>query len=152
MQAPLLKTDPKNHPQFVLFQDQELATRLMSDAAAFIPKVYETRIVQPISDADMTRIIEEFSHEGVAQAVPRYFRDYFSSSPNVEERGALFSAMTCPVLLLQADSDPAQPLWYFDGGTDLFPDARLQLIEGSGHFSELEQPEAVAQAIRDFLR
>lgn len=152
MQAPLLKTDPKNHPQFVLFQDQERAAMMMGNAGAFVPMVYETRIVQPIPETDMARIIEEFGREGVAQAVPRYFRDYFGSSPNVEARQALFAAMTCPVLLLQADSDPAQPLWYFEGGTELFPDATLQLVEESGHFSELEQPEAVTQAIRDFIR
>ena len=53
---------------------------------------------------------------------------------------------------LQADKDPAQPLWYFDGATDVFPDAALQLVKDSGHFSELEQPEQVTQAIRDFLQ
>jgi pimeloyl-ACP methyl ester carboxylesterase len=100
----------------------------------------------------MARIIEEFSRDGVAEAVPRYFRDFFAALPGTEARQALFAAMDFPVLLLQADSDPAQPLWYFDGGTDLFPNAVLQLVEDSGHFSELEQPEAVTQAIRDFLQ
>jgi len=55
------------------------------------------------------------------------------------------------VLLLQADSDPNQPAWYFDGATDIFPNAELQWIENSGHFSELEQPEAVTEAIREFI-
>jgi pimeloyl-ACP methyl ester carboxylesterase len=152
MQAPLLKTDPKNHPQFVLFQNQELASRLMSYAEAFVTGVYGSRTVQPIQEEDMARIVEEFSRDGVAEAVPRYFRDFFASPPGSEERQSLFSAMDLPVLLLQADSDPAQPLWYFEGGTDLFPDAVLQIVEDSGHFSELEQPEAVTQAIRDFLQ
>jgi len=152
MQAPLLKTDPKNHPQFVLFQDQEFAARLLGDAEAFVPNVYGPRTVQPIREEDMARIIEEFSRDGVAEAVPRYFRDFFAALPGNEARQALFAAMDFPVLLLQADSDPAQPLWYFDGGTDLFPNAVLQLVEDSGHFSELEQPEAVTQAIRDFLQ
>jgi len=152
MQAGLLKIDPKNHPQFALFKDQDLASRLMSDAAVFVPNVYGARTVQPIREEDMARIIEEFSRDGVAEAVPRYFRDFFASPTAGEERQALFTAMDFPVLLLQADSDPAQPLWYFDGGTDLFPDAVLQIVEGSGHFSELEQPEAVTEAIRDFLQ
>ncbi|MDI6857407.1 MAG: alpha/beta fold hydrolase [Dehalococcoidia bacterium] len=151
MQAPLLKTDPKNHPQFVLFQDQALAARLMDDAEAFVRTVYEGRTVQPVAEEDMTRIIEEFSREGVAEAVPRYFRDFFSGGVNAEEREALFAAMDFPVLLLQADSDPAQPLWYFDGGTELFPDAELRVVRDCGHFSELEQPKGVTEAIRAFF-
>lgn len=152
MQAGLLKIDPKNHPQFALFRDQDLASRLMRDADVFVPNVYGARTVQPIREEDMARIIEEFGRDGVAEAVPRYFRDFFASPTASEGRQALFAAMDFPVLLLQADGDPAQPLWYFDGGTDLFPDAVFQIVEGSGHFSELEQPEAVTETIRDFLQ
>lgn len=149
MQAPLLQIDPANHPQFALFQNQELATQMMSNAEQFVRFVYDSRTVQPIPEEDMTRIIEEFSREGVAEAVPRYFRDFGEGIS--EERAALYAAMDFPILLLQADSDPAQPLWYFEGATDLFSNAKLQWIEVSGHFSELEQPEAVTEAIRDFL-
>jgi pimeloyl-ACP methyl ester carboxylesterase len=152
MEAPLLKVDPANHPQFALFVDQELASNLMSDAERFVRGVYAGRTVQPVSEEDLTRIIEEFGRPGVAEAVPRYFRDYFGSPAASEGRADLFAAMDFPVLLLQADSDPAQPLWYFDGATELFSDARLQIVKDSGHFSELEQPEQVTQAIRDFLQ
>jgi len=152
MEAPLLKADPKNHPQFTLFVDQDLAKRLLGDADRFVRGVYARRTVQPIPEEDLTRIVEEFSREGVAEAVPRYFRDFFGSPSASEGRDKLFAAMDFPVLLLQADRDPAQPLWYFDGGTDLFPNATLQLVKDSGHFSELEQPEAVSQAIRGFLQ
>ena len=150
MQAPVLEIDPANHLQFAIFRNQELATQIMSNAEQFVRHVYNSRTVQPIREEDLTRIIEEFSREGVAEAVPRYFRDF--GEVMSEERAALYAAMDFPVLLLQADSDPAQPLWYFDGATDLFPNAELQWIEDSGHFSELEQPEAVTKAIRDFIR
>jgi pimeloyl-ACP methyl ester carboxylesterase len=156
MEAPLLKADPNNHPQFALFVDQDFATRLFSNADKFVRGVYASRTVQPVPEEDIARIIEEFSRDGVAEAVPRYFRDSFgpsaSGSSALADRADLFSAMDFPVLLLQADKDPAQPLWYFDGGTDLFSDARLQIVQDSGHFSELEQPEQVTQAIRDFLQ
>ena len=152
MQAPLLKADPNNHPQFALFVDQDFARKLLSEADRFVRGVYASRTVQKVPEEDITRIIEEFSREGVAEAVPRYFRDFFGSPSASEGRPALFPAMDFPVLLLQADRDPAQPLWYFDGGTDLFPNATLQLVKDSGHFSELEQPQAVSLAIRDFLQ
>ncbi len=68
------------------------------------------------------------------------------------ERAALFAAMDLPVLLLQADSDPAQPPSYYEGATDAFPDAELQWVGESGHFTELEQPDQVTEAIREFLQ
>lgn len=149
MQAPVLKIDPANHPQFVLLRNQELATSIMSDAETFINTVYEPRTIQEISDEDMEGIILEFSRPGVAEAVPRYFRDFALESE--EARRERFGKMSFPVLVLQAEKDPAQPLWYFDGIETVFPDVRLQVVKDSGHFTELERPDDVSKAILDFL-
>jgi pimeloyl-ACP methyl ester carboxylesterase len=150
MQAPVHKSDPSNHPQLVILRDQEFATRLFSNTDAFVRQVYDERTVQPIPEEDMLRIIEEFGRPGVAEAVPRYFRD--TSTEVLLARLQLYSQMSFPVLLLQGEKDPAQPQWYFEGATDQFPDAELQWIRDAGHFTELEQPEQVTKAIRDFLR
>jgi pimeloyl-ACP methyl ester carboxylesterase len=150
MQAPVHKSDPQNHPQFVILRDQEFATRLFSDAETFVRQVYGERTVQPIPEHDIQRIIEEFARPGVAQAVPRYFRD--TSAETLLDRQQLYSRMDFPVLLLQGENDPAQPQWYFEGAADQFPEAELQWIRDAGHFTELEQPEQVTKAIRDFLR
>jgi pimeloyl-ACP methyl ester carboxylesterase len=150
MQAPVHKSDPQNHPQFVILRDQEFATKLFSDAETFVRQVYGERTVQPIPEHDIQRIIEEFARPGVAQAVPRYFRD--TSAETLLDRQQLYSRMDFPVLLLQGENDPAQPQWYFEGAADQFPEAELQWIRDAGHFTELEQPEQVTKAIRDFLR
>lgn len=150
MQAPVHKSDPQNHPQFVILRDQEFATKLFSDAETFVRQVYGERTVQPIPEQDIQRIIEEFARPGVAQAVPRYFRD--TSAETLLDRQQLYSRMDFPVLLLQGENDPAQPQWYFEGAADQFPEAELQWIRDAGHFTELEQPEQVTKAIRDFLR
>jgi pimeloyl-ACP methyl ester carboxylesterase len=153
MEAPVLRADPANHPQFVLFRNQELAAQVMGNTEQFVRNVYGSRTVQPIPEEDMLRIIEEFGRPGVAEAVPRYFRDFGDFGEALrQERAALFAAMDFPVLLLQADSDPAQPPSYFEGATDAFPNAELQWVESSGHFTELEQPEQVTKAIRDLLQ
>ena len=150
MQAPVHKSDPQNHPQFVILRDQEFATSLFSNAETFVRQVYGERTVQPIPEQDMQRIIEEFARPGVAQAVPRYFRD--TGADTLLGRQQLYSRMNFPVLLLQGESDPAQPQWYFEGAASQFPDAELQWVEDAGHFTELEQPKRVTQAIRDFLQ
>lgn len=149
MQAPVLKIDPTKHPQFELFRNQDLATSIMSQTRIFITQVYESRTVQKISDEDMEGIISEFSRPGVAEAVPRYFRDFVLESEEV--RLERFVKMTFPVLALQGEKDPAQPLWYFEGIESVFPDVKLQIVEDAGHFTELEKPEEVSKAILDFL-
>jgi pimeloyl-ACP methyl ester carboxylesterase len=149
MEAPVLKIAPANHPQFELFKNQDLARSIMSEARTFITKVYEPRTVQKISDEDMEGIIFEFSRPGVVEAVPRYFRDFNLDSEEV--RRERFGKMTFPVLVLQGEKDPAQPLWYFEGIEEIFPDVKFQTIKDAGHFTELEKPEEVSKAILDFL-
>ncbi|MGB6896621.1 MAG: alpha/beta fold hydrolase [Dehalococcoidia bacterium] len=150
MQAPVHKSDPRNHPQFVVLRNQAVAIRLFSDTEAFVRQVYGERTVQPIAEEDMLRIIEEFGRPGVAEAVPRYFRD--TSAEMLLARQQLYSQMSFPVLLLQGEKDPAQPQWYFEGAVTQFADAELQWVTNAGHFTELEQPEQVTEAIRDFLQ
>jgi pimeloyl-ACP methyl ester carboxylesterase len=149
MQAPVLKIDPRKHPQFELFRNQDLATSIMSQARIFITQVYDSRTVQRISDEDMEGVIFEFSRPGVAEAVPRYFRDFTLDSEEI--RLERFGKMSFPVLVLQGEKDPAQPLWYFEGIESVFPDVKLQIVEDAGHFTELEKPEEVSEAILDFL-
>jgi pimeloyl-ACP methyl ester carboxylesterase len=149
MEAPVLKIESANHPQFELFKNQDLARSIMSEARAFIIRVYEPRTVQKISDEDMEGIIFEFSRPRVAEAVPRYFRDFTLDSEDV--RLERFKKLTFPVLVLQGEKDPAQPLWYFEGIEEVFPDVEFQVIEDAGHFTELEKPDEVSKAILDFL-
>jgi len=149
MEAPVLKIDPTKHPQFELFKNQDFATGMMSQARTFITMVYESRTVQKISAEDMEGIIFEFNRPGVAEAVPRYFRDFTLEDENV--RLEWFRKMTFPVLVLQGEKDPAQPLWYYEGIEEVFPDVEFQIIKDSGHFTELEKPEEVSKAILDFL-
>jgi len=155
MEAPLLIQRSDDRPQFRTLKDQEVARRLMSNAETFVRRPYSNLTKQPIPEEDIKRAIKEFSYPGIAEAVPRYFRDIdlisWFEGEGLRERMSLYAAMDFPVLLLQADSDPNQPQYYFEGATEAFPRAKLQWVANSGHFTELEQPEAVTKAIREFL-
>jgi pimeloyl-ACP methyl ester carboxylesterase len=57
-----------------------------------------------------------------------------------------------PVLQLQADSDPAQPMSSFADVPMLYPNMRLQWITNASHFDNLDQPGQVANAINAFIK
>jgi len=80
----------------------------------------------------------------------RYWQDT-PPSRLLSDMPALVAQSGSPVLLLQSDSDPGQPLSEFDGVEDLYPDARMRVIEDAGHFLHRDRPESVNEAIADFL-
>jgi len=56
-----------------------------------------------------------------------------------------------PTLLVGADRDPITTVAAQERLRDLFPDARLVIIEGVGHLVHYEKPREAAQAIVEFL-
>jgi pimeloyl-ACP methyl ester carboxylesterase len=54
-------------------------------------------------------------------------------------------------MILQADGDPSQPVSIFDDVPRQCPGVELRWIENASHFSNLDQPEAVARAINEFV-
>ena len=154
----LLVQEPSVREHFrSLRENQEEAVKLFSQPE-YIYKIYETSTVQEIPESEIHRIAVEFSRPGTAEAVVRYFRDIdlevMLQGEELKKRKQMFMNMAFPVLLWQADSDARQPQWYFDNWEEVFANsvnAELHWIENSGHFTELEQPEAVTNEIRNFL-
>jgi len=58
----------------------------------------------------------------------------------------------CPTLAICGTADRLTPPKYSTYLRDHIPGAQLVLIEGAGHMVMLEQPEAVSQAIADFVQ
>ena len=59
-------------------------------------------------------------------------------------------AVKLPVLLIWGDRDPCPPRW----GRELceqMPNARLEVVPEAGHLVWLDDPEATARAMRDFM-
>ena len=57
----------------------------------------------------------------------------------------------CPTLAICGTADRLTPPKYSTYLRDNIPGAQLVLVEGAGHMVMLEQPEAVSQAIADFI-
>ncbi len=60
--------------------------------------------------------------------------------------------ITVPTTMLWPDRDPLFPLEWADNLAQHFTDARLNVVEGCGHFVPVERPDAVIRAIRSALR
>ncbi len=59
--------------------------------------------------------------------------------------------ITCPALVLCGREDELTPPHLHEEMASLLPDSRLVVIERCGHLSTLERPEAVADALREWL-
>lgn len=59
--------------------------------------------------------------------------------------------VTCPALFIRGASDGLVSEQYLNAYAALLPNARTQTIAAAGHVPHLEQPEAFASAVLDFL-
>ncbi len=59
--------------------------------------------------------------------------------------------VTAPVLLLRGESDGLVSQQYLDGYARLLPNAKCAIIQAAGHAPHVEQPEAFADRVLQFL-
>ncbi len=68
-----------------------------------------------------------------------------------QDGSAVLRRVTCPTLVLCGDGDRLTQPGAVRQMAALIPQARFQLIANSGHMTPMEQPAAVAAALRDWL-
>jgi len=154
MQADLLRSgilrSLMRKPQFLLFQSNWIGSLFMEDAAWFIDRVYPPRMAMEFKPVDRDYLVNEFARAGVALQIPKYFKlknwDLDAAMTKICKEAFPF-----PVLILQADKDPAQPVSLFESVPSECPRVELRWIRGASHFSNFDKPEEVARAINEFL-
>jgi pimeloyl-ACP methyl ester carboxylesterase len=77
----------------------------------------------------------------------------FIRQNSIERRDGtdVIRSLTCPILILCGENDHVTPLAGHFEMARLAPHAKLAVIARSGHMSPLENPEAVTQALREWL-
>ncbi len=125
----------------------EKAAHLMRDAETYVRVWFETSCKPELipDDDEMAEIVREFAHPGIADAVPRYFRDIRKSEP------VDYSRFTMPVLYIHGEHDPRQPIEYARGMEEHLPGLEAVLVLDAGHFVTWERPREVAQAMLWFF-
>ena len=102
-------------------------------------------------DKSIRRFVHEqhskyFSHYRSRSALIRAYQASISNDVSDFAKGIL-----APVLLVAADLDDITPLTAQVRVRELFPDAKLEVLNGVGHLAHYEQPIQTARAIRTFL-
>jgi 3-oxoadipate enol-lactonase len=67
------------------------------------------------------------------------------------ELGARLGAISAPTLVIAGADDPAAPPDQAEFIRDSIPDASLRVIPDAAHLANIEQPEAITQAILDHV-
>ncbi len=102
-------------------------------------------------DATLRRWIHEEHHRyfnGFSDA--RTVAEAFDASVSTDVRVAA-PRVSVPTVLIAGEVDRIAPLPGQRSAVDLFPDARLVVVPGTGHLAHYETPDLVADAIRTFL-
>lgn len=144
--------NPEVAPQGDIFKDAPW-TGIMEDPKRFVLWVYTSISELPIADAEVERVIQEFSYPGIVRAVPRYFNSSTFRQEWLARRNRLLNAWTCPVMIMQGYASKSQPREFYERARDYIPNAKevgLRYIPG-GHFWTLESPDETTAAIRALL-
>jgi len=107
--------------------------------SAFLPEMFGGSATQEVQQ-ELARIMSE-SH-------PVGFR--LMSMSSASDTRALLPSIRIPTLLVWGDADARSPVSVAHQFRDSIPGARLVIIPGAGHVSNLEAPVQFNAAVRDF--
>ncbi len=112
----------------------------MEDVAWFIDRVYPPCMATEFKPVDRDYPVSEFARAGVARQVPKYFRvrnwDLDAAMTKICKETFPF-----PVLILQADKDPAQSVSLSENVPSECPRVELRWISGASHISNFDKPD-----------
>lgn len=99
---------------------------------------------------DSPDALREATYQQLMAAPAQVIHDDYQACDQFDIRERL-SSITAPTLVIGGTRDQMTPLKYSTYLRDSIPNAQLVTIEGGGHMMVLEFPDAVANAVRDWL-
>ena len=154
--------NPALAPQHQIFMNAPYSG-VMEDPKQFVLFVYTWITLKQIPDAEMERVIQEFSYPGITHTVPRYFMSgnfrqewlarrqggWHQTDGKIAKHG-LLEAWKCPVVIMQGYDSKTQPREFYEKARDYIPNAAAVDVKymSGGHFWTLESPDETTEAIR----
>jgi pimeloyl-ACP methyl ester carboxylesterase len=128
----------------------QMAARARQDGAGavareLLPKLLAgaTRERQPDIVREVSEMMTRQPVAGIVGAL-RALRDRPDSTPLLER-------IDVPVLVVAGEDDQITPAAGMRSMASAIPEAKFVLVPGAGHLTPLEQPQAVTEAMREFL-
>lgn len=127
-----------------------------------VARIAETQGTGAIADLQVPRVLSEYTRQhhpeveirvrqmieaATAQGIAAASRGMAQRADSTE----LLASIACPTLVIVGEQDTHTPLSIVQEYTSQIPNAQLTVIQHAGHLSNLEQPEAFLQAVREFL-
>lgn len=143
---------PDLAPQGPMFAEAPW-TGIMEDPRRFSVWLYTWISKFTIPDAEMRRVIQEFSYDGTTHAAPRYFNSSTFRQEWIDRRRRLLTSWTCPIMIIQGYESKTQPREFYEHARDYIPNAKDVLVRyvDAGHFWSMEAPDAVTELVRELV-
>ena len=146
--------------QFEMYQELSLLFYRSGPVAfeIYTHYLYEKIFGEPFLRAVPAETLEDMRrrfHERYQDRVHSLVRLTEAQNPffeGLEERMDEYRAVETPVLLVSGEQDRVMPLWQQKQMLDVFPDARFELIEDSGHLVYMEKKDEFFPLLKAFLR
>lgn len=117
---------------------------MRAGARAWLPPMIDSR---RLNDSALIESIVEM----VARKTPEIWEKQMLALLGRPDARPVLDLIRCPALLLSGREDVWSPPARHAEMSAKIPGSRLAIIPDSGHMSTMEQPEAVAQAMREWL-
>jgi pimeloyl-ACP methyl ester carboxylesterase len=135
----------------VMFQEVGVAEGMFdSDPESWLSRIYRPMAADEdfLTDTEFSVYVEAFKEGGISGPLNWY--------RNIDANAAAFAdvvdaPITQPTLMIAADGDPVLPVSLTVGMDRWIADLTTVIIEGSGHWTQQEQPEAVNSALIAWL-
>ena len=135
----------------VMFQEQGLVEATFgADPEAWLKGIYPRMAADKefLTDEEFSVFLEAFRTGGIAGPINWYRNIDANAAAFASEMGAPISQ---PTLMIAADSDPVLPVSLTVGMDRWISNLTTVIIDGSGHWTQQEQPYAVNAVLIDWL-
>jgi pimeloyl-ACP methyl ester carboxylesterase len=115
--------------------------------------------------AEVQAHVERAYSDGYPEAHPEFIKGYVAMALENDAKGWAgvravcgeapgldeVTAIRCPTLVLHARADKSVPLADAQKLADAIPNARIEVLDGTGHTMQVERPETFNALVRDFV-
>jgi pimeloyl-ACP methyl ester carboxylesterase len=128
-----------------------------------VAQIAEMQGSAAIADLQLPRLISDYTRQNTPEVELRIRQMIEAATPQgiaAASRGMaqradstdLLAGITCPTLVMVGEQDALTPSNIAQDYAAHIPNAQFAVIPHAGHLSNLEQPEAFLQVIRNFLQ